>query len=127
MRTLVNSEGPDEMPLYAAFHQGLHYLLRKKLSSEKEIQFLFGNYNLKPLDIYNGPSQVYYIKPEGRVYQSIKGKQLTSCHIQNQQQPLRVVSLPPLSNVAQIDENCFSVNKNMYTKIALPNNSYYQN
>ena len=30
MRTLENSEDPDEMPPYAAFHQGLHFLLRKK-------------------------------------------------------------------------------------------------
>ena len=39
MGTLANSEDPDEMPHNAAFHQGLHCLLRLKLSSEKEIQF----------------------------------------------------------------------------------------
>ena len=26
---MANSEGPDEMPHKAAFHQGLHFLLRK--------------------------------------------------------------------------------------------------
>ena len=35
--TLANSEYPDEMPHYAAFHQGLHCLLRQNQSSEKEI------------------------------------------------------------------------------------------
>ena len=42
--------------------------------SEKEIQFyLFGNYNLWHLDIYNGPTHVYCIKPEGRIHYNIKG------------------------------------------------------
>ena len=46
MRRLANSEDPDEMPHNAAFHQGLHNLLRQKGSSENKIQFLFGNYNI---------------------------------------------------------------------------------
>ena len=29
---------------------------------------LFENYNLKPLDMYNGLSSVYCIKPEGRIH-----------------------------------------------------------
>ena len=37
MGTLANNENPDEMPHNAAFHQGLHCLLRQKQSSEKEI------------------------------------------------------------------------------------------
>ena len=37
-------------------HQGLHCLLRQCQSSEKEIQYFFGNYNLRPLNINNGPS-----------------------------------------------------------------------
>ena len=49
MCTLANSEDPDEMLHNAAFHQGLYYLLRQKTYSEKEKQFLFGNYNLDPL------------------------------------------------------------------------------
>ena len=36
---LANSEDPEEMPHYEAFHQGLHCLLRQKKSSEKEIHF----------------------------------------------------------------------------------------
>ena len=31
----------------------------------KKIYFLIENYSLWPIDIYNGPAQVYYIKPEG--------------------------------------------------------------
>ena len=30
MDTFINSEDPDEMPHYAAFHQGLYCLLCKK-------------------------------------------------------------------------------------------------
>ena len=30
MDTFINSEDPDEMPHYAAFHQGLYCLLGKK-------------------------------------------------------------------------------------------------
>ena len=40
MDILANtSDDPDEIPHNAAFHQSLQYLLRQKLSSEKEIQF----------------------------------------------------------------------------------------
>ena len=68
MCTLANSEDPDEMLHNAAFHQGLYYLLRQKTYSEKEKQFLFGNYNLRPFDMYNGPSKGYCIKPEGIIH-----------------------------------------------------------
>ena len=37
MGTLANSEDPDEMQHNAAFHQGLHYLLRLKQPSRTEI------------------------------------------------------------------------------------------
>ena len=46
MGTLANSEDPDEMPHNVAFHQDLHCLLRQNRSSEKEMQYVFGNYNL---------------------------------------------------------------------------------
>ena len=35
MGTLASSEDPDEMPHQAAFHQGLHFLLKIKRSLEK--------------------------------------------------------------------------------------------
>ena len=57
MSTLVNSEDPDEMQHNAAFHQGLHCLLRRKRSSDKRKQYFFLNYNLTPLDMYIGLSQ----------------------------------------------------------------------
>ena len=43
---LANSEGLYEIPLYGAFYQGLHCLLRQNRSSEKTIKYVFGNYNL---------------------------------------------------------------------------------
>ena len=46
MNILVDSEDPDEMLHNVAFHQGLHYWLRQKQASEKEIHFFFRNYNL---------------------------------------------------------------------------------
>ena len=42
----ANSEGPEEMPHNAAFHQGLHCLLRQKRSSEKEMQYILGKFYL---------------------------------------------------------------------------------
>ena len=36
---LASSEDSNEMPHNAAFHQGLHCLLRQKRTSEKEIEF----------------------------------------------------------------------------------------
>ena len=61
----TNSEDPDEMKHNAAFHQGLHRLLRQKRSGKK---YFFYNYNLTPLDIYNGSSQVYCIRQKGRTH-----------------------------------------------------------
>ena len=56
----------------AAFHQGLHSLSRLKRSSDKKkIQYffyLFFNYNLTPLYMYTGLSQVCCIKEEGRIH-----------------------------------------------------------
>ena len=65
MSTFTNSEDPDEMPHNAAFHQGFHCLLKLKRSSDKKYIFFF-NYNLTPLDMYNGLSQIDCIKPKGK-------------------------------------------------------------
>ena len=35
MDTFINSEDPDEMTHYAAFHQGLYLFVREKRSSDK--------------------------------------------------------------------------------------------
>ena len=49
----------------------------KKIFRQKNTIFL-ENYNWTPLDIYNGLSQVYCIKPEGESIgiQRVKGNQL---------------------------------------------------
>ena len=65
MCSLANGEDPAEMVHNAAFHQDLHCLLRQKQSSEGEIQFYL---EIWPLDIYDGPFQVYCIKPEWRIH-----------------------------------------------------------
>ena len=56
MSTLANSEDPDEMPHYAAFHHSLHYLLGQKRSSGTETQFYLKIITCDP-NIYNVPSQ----------------------------------------------------------------------
>ena len=60
MGMLTNSKDPDEMLHNAEFHQGLHCLLKKTRSLDKIITC-----NLT--DMYKGLSQVYHIKPEGRI------------------------------------------------------------
>ena len=70
MGTFTNREDPDEMPHFAAFNLGLHQK-QKRYSDKKYYFFIY--YNLTPLDIYNGLSQVYCIKPEGRIHKYTKG------------------------------------------------------
>ena len=41
MHTLANSEGPDEMPQIAEFHQGLNYLLRQKKEKKRKKKNIF--------------------------------------------------------------------------------------
>ena len=36
MDTFINSEDPEEMPHYVAFHQGLYCLLSKKIFRQKK-------------------------------------------------------------------------------------------
>ena len=65
-------EDSDEMQHRVAFHYGLHCMLRYKKASIKNLQTKKKQYfknNIKKLTllhIYNGPSQVYCIKPVGR-------------------------------------------------------------
>ena len=49
-----------------AFHQGLHCLFDGKKGIQSTI--FFENYNPTPLDTHNGLSQVYCIKPKGRIH-----------------------------------------------------------
>ena len=49
MGTLANGEDPDEMQHNAAFHQGLHCLLRLKQPSGTELHHNFENSTCEPL------------------------------------------------------------------------------
>ena len=40
MSTFANSEDPNDMPHFTAFHPGLHCLLRQNCSSGKEMQYI---------------------------------------------------------------------------------------
>ena len=54
----------------------------KKMFREKNTLFFY-NYNLTPLDMYIGLSQVYCIKPEERIYKYTKRvnyRMLNVCH-----------------------------------------------
>ena len=66
MITLANREDQEEMWHNAAFHQGLQCLLRRKLSSKK-MQFYLEIEACNPSK-YSGTSQVYCIKPEGKIH-----------------------------------------------------------
>ena len=69
MDTFINSEDPDEMPHYAAFHQGLYCLLCiKDLQTKNKTNTTFKNYNLTPQAMYSGLSKVYCIKPKGKIH-----------------------------------------------------------
>ena len=68
MNTFANNEDPDEMQHNAAFHQGLHCLKNIKKGLQTKEYNIFENFNLTPLDLYNGLSQVYCIKAEGKIH-----------------------------------------------------------
>ena len=52
--TSANSEKPDEMQHNDAFHQGSTLLERVKKILRKKKTIFVSNYNLTPLDMYNG-------------------------------------------------------------------------
>ena len=66
MSTYANSEDPD-----AAFHQGL--LCKGQKNFRQKNMIFFENYNLKPLEMYNGLFQVYCIELERRIHWYTKG------------------------------------------------------
>ena len=67
MISFANSEDPDKMQHNAAFYQDIRCKGKKNIFRQKNTIFFF-NYNLTPLDMYNGISQVYCIKPEGIIH-----------------------------------------------------------
>ena len=61
-RYFTNSEDPDDNS------SGSTQLVNvKKIFGQKNTNF-FKNYNLAPLDMYNGLSKCYCIKPEERIH-----------------------------------------------------------
>ena len=58
MGNLANSEDPDEMQHHAAFHQGLHCLLRLKQSSGTDIHHNIENTTCYPLKYTMGSPNV---------------------------------------------------------------------
>ena len=72
---MVNIEDPDEMQHYAAFHQGLHCLLRLKQPSGTEIHH--NSYRiflpLVTLKVHNGQFHTYCINIYGEIHQNTKG------------------------------------------------------
>ena len=86
MCTLANSEHPNEM-LHNAFHQDLHYLLRQKQSSEKELHLGGGGggggggiKSVTPQYI-QWTIKSLFIKPEGRIHLCIQGKLYLPWHV----------------------------------------------
>ena len=68
MGTFTNSKDPDEMPHNAASHQGLHLFVKVKKIFRQKNTFFLKIYKLTPLDMNYVLSQVYCIRPEGRIH-----------------------------------------------------------
>ena len=62
MGTFKNSKDPDEKAKYDFYTDKVKKNLRTKKYN------IFENYNPTTLEMYNGLSQVYCIKPEGRIH-----------------------------------------------------------
>ena len=67
MKTFANSENQDEMQHNTAFSR-LHFIKVYTVCKVKKKPMLFENYNLAPLKMYNGLSQVICIKPDGLIH-----------------------------------------------------------
>ena len=67
MKTFANSENQDEMQHNTAFSR-LHFVRVHTVCNGKKEYNDFENYNLAPLKLYNGLSQVNCIKPDGLIH-----------------------------------------------------------
>ena len=70
--TFTKSEDPDERLHYMAYIRVNTVCYGKKDLQTKKYN-IFQNFNQTHLGIYNGLSQVYCIKPEGRTHQYTEG------------------------------------------------------
>ena len=69
MSTVANNEDQDEMQHIAAFHKmSILFIKVKKIFRQMNTILFCENYNLTPLDMYNGLTEAYCIKPEGRIH-----------------------------------------------------------
>ena len=77
---MANSEDPDEMQHNAAFHPGLHYLLRLKQPSETETHNNLENSTCDPLEYTMGsPILLYqYVWESPPDYKRLIGNDQTS-------------------------------------------------
>ena len=87
MYIMVNSEDPDESQHNAAFHLGLHCLLKPKESSDKEIQFYLKNITCDPSIKMDHPKftlSTRKLKGNSLVHKGLEPKpSLTHARIQN--------------------------------------------
>ena len=67
MKTFANSENQDEMQHNTAFSR-LHFIRVYTVCKVNKDTMFFEKYNLAPLKLYNGLSQVYCIKPDGLIH-----------------------------------------------------------
>ena len=66
---MTNGVDPDEMQHFIR----VHTVYKDKNAFQTKNTIFFENYNLTPLDMYNGLSQVCCIKLEGRIHKYTKG------------------------------------------------------
>ena len=72
MDNMANSEDPDEMQLNAAFHLGLHYLLRLKQTSGTDIHHNLENSTCDPLE-YTMDNPILSINMYGKIHKNTMG------------------------------------------------------
>ena len=85
MGTLANTEDPDERQPNAAFHQGLHCLLRLKQPSSKEMHHSLENFNCDPLKYTMGSPILIVSICMGKSIEIGRVNRLKSHHIPTRQ------------------------------------------
>ena len=81
MRSLANSG--DQMKCRIMRHFIRVYTVCYDKYSLHEKKTIYGNYNLRSISKYNGPSQVYCIKPKGKIHLKIETASLEKDPVNN--------------------------------------------
>ena len=63
----------NEMAQKCGISSGYTLFVIKEIKDLQRKKYFIWNDNLWPFDVYNGPSQVYCFKPEGKIHKCIKG------------------------------------------------------